>query len=207
MAGHEFVFDEGGDTGLETAMALTPRWRELPHAPERTRAFIMVPGERLATPWLTAETETSVWLQLARGLPEISDDGLEVGLWLERDGGEPQPLLTLFLDNQAPDAGKQGLSLPLPLREGEKFRVSLRCGPGPRGEPDAWNDCRCCARVATPAGDWPTSWPTSVAHMTRPSTPGARSIVAVMPPRVACGACPSRRRPCRRRIFRGCRHA
>ena len=137
MAGHEFVFDEGGDTGLETAMALTPRWRELPHAPERTRAFIMVPGERLATPWLTAETETSVWLQLARGLPEISDDGLEVGLWLERDGGEPQPLLTLFLDNQAPDAGKQGLSLPLPLREGEKFRVSLRCGPGPRGEPDA----------------------------------------------------------------------
>ncbi|HEY9142936.1 MAG TPA: class I SAM-dependent methyltransferase [Arenimonas sp.] len=133
----EFVLDEGGEAVLETVMELSPRWQELAHAGERTRAVLLVPGERLISPWLQAEAESQASLLLGRGLPEISADGLTAELWLRTDADEPRRLLSWTLDNHAPGIGEAALEVSLPLREGQAFQLELRCGPGPEGMPDA----------------------------------------------------------------------
>ncbi|MFH1599386.1 MAG: class I SAM-dependent methyltransferase [Pseudomonadota bacterium] len=133
----EFVLDEGGEAVLETVMELSPRWQELVHASERMRAMLLVPGELLRSPWLQAEAETQASLLLGRGLPEISADGLTAELWLRTDTGEPRKLLSWTLDNHAPGIGEASLVVTLPLREGERFQLELRCGPGPEGMPNA----------------------------------------------------------------------
>ncbi|WP_160171930.1 class I SAM-dependent methyltransferase [Arenimonas donghaensis] len=137
MTPREFVLDEGGDARLETVMELSPRWRELAHAGERSRAVVLVPGELLRSPWLEAEVETQVSLVVARGLPQISADGLTAELWLLSDAGPARKLLCWTLDNEADNNGEAALLVTLPLAEGQRYALELRCGPGPQGIPDA----------------------------------------------------------------------
>lgn len=96
-----------------------------------------MPGELLRSPWLQAEAETQVSLLLGRGLPEISSDGLTAELWLRPEAGQARKLLSWTLDNHAPGIGEAALVVTLPLREGERFQLELRCGPGPEGMPNA----------------------------------------------------------------------
>lgn len=134
MAVREYFLDEAGEYTLAAVMELEPRWLDLDLSGELSRAHIIVPGEVLATPELTAGSEPRVWLNLARGLPRISDDGLDAELWLCR-GDRQRRLMAWHMDNS--DAGKTTLELALPLAPGESFRLELRCGAGPRGIPDA----------------------------------------------------------------------
>lgn len=134
MADREFVLDEAGGHTLAEAMELSPRWLDLDLSGSLARAHIMVPGENLATPLLMAGAEPWVWVKLARGLPEISADGLDAELWLLR-GGQARRLMAWHLDNG--DGAPAGIELTLPLAPGETYRLELRCGPGPEGIPDA----------------------------------------------------------------------
>lgn len=134
MTRQEFFLDESGEYGLTTAMELAPRWQDLSLSGEMVRAHIIVPGEVLATPGMVAGPEPRVWLKLARGLPRISEDGLDVELWLCQ-GERERRLMAWHVDNR--DSDKVGLDLELPLDPGEAFRLELRCGPGPLGMPDA----------------------------------------------------------------------
>lgn len=134
MAGHEFFLDESGDYSLATAMELAPRWLDLSLSGELVRAHIIVPGEVLATPGMVAGYESRVWLKLTRGLPQISEDGLDVELWLCQ-GERKRRLMVWHVDNA--DSDKLALDLALPLDPGEEFTLELRCGPGPMGVPDA----------------------------------------------------------------------
>lgn len=127
----EFVLQDDGEAELDARVELSPRWQQLTHAPELTRAHLIIAGETLRTPWMEAEADTQTALTLARGLPEISDDGLTADLWLRTEAGGEKKLLSWTLDNLTPGIGEAALVVPLPLREGERFRLELRCGPGP----------------------------------------------------------------------------
>ena len=129
----EFVLQEDGEAELDARADLSPRWQQLAHAPELTRAHLLIAGETLRTPWMEAEADTEAGLTLARGLPEISDDGLTAELWLRKEAGGECKLVSWTLENHTPGIGEAGLVVPLPLQEGERFRLELRCGPGPLG--------------------------------------------------------------------------
>ncbi|MDZ4368790.1 MAG: hypothetical protein U0987_17475, partial [Afipia sp.] len=45
-----FVFDEAAAAAFEPALDIGDRWKELPHAETRTRAFVMIPGEVVWSP-------------------------------------------------------------------------------------------------------------------------------------------------------------
>jgi SAM-dependent methyltransferase len=133
----EFLLVAGGNHHLAEVLPIQPRWMDLPHAPESTRCLVMIAGEVLSTPWLVAPEEAATWLKIARGLPEISADGLEAEVWLCPEHEAPRRQFAWRLDNEAPRAGKAGLVLPLPLVAGQRFRLELRCGAGPAGDPRA----------------------------------------------------------------------
>jgi SAM-dependent methyltransferase len=132
MDSTEFFLDETGEFRLHTLLDISPRWIEMAVRSELSRALVLVAGEKAETPALVAGEETRVWLKLGRGLPEISDDGLDAELWLVTAAGERR-LMSWHLDNS--DAGKLELDMALPVDPGLGFQLELRCGPGPRGNP------------------------------------------------------------------------
>jgi SAM-dependent methyltransferase len=136
-AGAEFLLTKTGDYRLTEVLPIEPRWIELPHAPESTRCLAMIPGEVLSTPLLVAAEEAAAWLKIARGLPQISGDGLEAEVWLCPEDAAPSRLFCWRLDNDSPRAGKASVVLPLPIATGRRFRLELRCGAGPEGDPSA----------------------------------------------------------------------
>jgi SAM-dependent methyltransferase len=132
-----FHLEEQGDYQLVTVLDIDPRWIDVPYAPELTHAMVLVPGESVSTPVLEATDDMRLWLRVARGLPEISLDGLDVEAWLGIGSEAPTRLLQWHVQNGTPAAGKAALELELPVRAGQAFRVELRCGPGPEGDPRA----------------------------------------------------------------------
>ena len=132
-----FLLDDGSDFSLDERATITPRWMELPHAPERERALIVIAGEQLQAGPFTAPREPTLWLRCMRGLPQISLDGLGVVVELVFDDGRVAPVLTLAITNDSPLSGLNDLTMALPILPGEGFSLRLRCEPGPQGRPEA----------------------------------------------------------------------
>lgn len=132
-----FHLEEHGDYRLAKVIDIDPRWIDVPEAPELTHAMVLVPGESMSTPPLEGTDDTRLWLKVARGLPRISADGLDLEVWLGLGAEAPARLLHWRLVNDTPRAGKTALELELPVRAGQVFHVELRCGPGPDEDPDA----------------------------------------------------------------------
>ncbi len=134
MSQDEFILAEDGAHAHDGLLEIGPRWRELALAGELSRAFILLAGESLHGPAMVAGEEGLVWLKVGPGLPQISADGLDVELWLQAGGGMRR-LLCWHLANG--DVEKQELAVPLPLPAGTPYRLVLRCGAGPQGDPSA----------------------------------------------------------------------
>lgn len=133
-----FVLDEGCAARLVEVIALEARWSEFSHAPQRERGMVLLTGERLELPALRCPPEPVLWLRCMRGLPRISDDGLDVEVWGSPPGDMPARLLfSLRLENAQPRAGLREVLVDLPLVVGEVWKLELRCGPGPQGQSDA----------------------------------------------------------------------
>lgn len=128
-----FVLDEGCAARLVEVSTLAARWIELPHAPQRERGYVLLAGERLELPALRSPREPVLWLRCMRGLPEISEDGLDVEIWARQNAKQEQLLLSLRLENTQPQASMHEVLLDLPLQVDETWGLELRCGPGPRG--------------------------------------------------------------------------
>ncbi|WP_168170357.1 class I SAM-dependent methyltransferase [Rhodanobacter sp. C03] len=116
---------------------MADRWIEFPHIPQRERGLVMQAGECLQLPALTAPREPILWMRCLRGVPQISDDGLDVEVWCACDGGEAQRLLSHRLDNTQTAASLRELSIDLPVPLGCQLRIEVRCGAGPLGQPSA----------------------------------------------------------------------
>ena len=132
-----FVLDEGCDAELVQVMPVQHRWTEFPHARERERGLVMLAGEALRLPFLVVTREPVLWLRCLRGLPQISQDGLDVEVWCWTEEDDGRRLVSFRLDNQQVDAGLRELELTLPLQKGARVRFEVRCGAGPRGHSEA----------------------------------------------------------------------
>lgn len=132
-----FVLDEGCEADLVQVMPVQARWTEFPHARERERGLVMLAGEVLRLPPLVVAPEPVLWLRCLRGLPQISQDGLDVEVWCCMDEGDSRRLVSLRLDNDQVDAGLHEIELSLPLPEGAVVRFEVRCGAGPLDQSEA----------------------------------------------------------------------
>jgi len=133
-----FVLDEGCAAQLLKRTMLEVRWTEFSHAPQRERGLVLLAGEQLELPALRCPPEPVLWLRCMRGLPRISDDGLDVEVWGSPPGDMPaRLLLSLRLENAQPQAGMREVLLDLPLAVDEVWKLELRCEPGPQGQSDA----------------------------------------------------------------------
>lgn len=130
-----FVLDESSEATHLSLMDIGSRWRELVHVPQRTRAMILLAGESVSTPWMTACGESMLAYEFFRGLPQISADGLDAAIYIESDDGMRELLAMHRLTNQTPDAGRVSCEARLALHEGRQFRITVVCGAGPEGDP------------------------------------------------------------------------
>ncbi|MEP6897738.1 MAG: class I SAM-dependent methyltransferase [Rhodanobacter sp.] len=132
-----FVLDEGCDAVLVECVSIAARWTEFPHARQRERGLVMVAGERLKLPALRVPAEPVLWMRCMRGLAQISDDGLDVEIWVTTGKSADQLLLCQRLENDQVDAGLREIVIDLPLPAGSDVQLEIRCGAGPKGDPRA----------------------------------------------------------------------
>src|SRR3990167_418007 len=132
-----FMLDEGARFEIDERASLDPRWRELTHSTERERSLMMIADESLCTCALLAPREPTLWLRCMRGLPKISQDGLDVELSLLLEGGIVRSVAKFSIYNSSPRVGLHELTMALPVLPGEVFRLVVRCGAGPLGQPEA----------------------------------------------------------------------
>lgn len=132
-----FVLDEGCDAELIEVMSLPNRWTEFPHARERERGLVILAGEVLHISNYVVAREPVLSMRCLRGLPEISEDGLDVEVWCWADGAEGQRLLSFRLENAQTDAGLHEIEMALPLSPGSTVRFEVRCCAGPLGQNEA----------------------------------------------------------------------
>jgi SAM-dependent methyltransferase len=132
-----FVLDDSQELDLCKLIDIK-RWIEFGHAQERFRGLVIVAGEVLKSPWLKAPQEP--WLSLAylRGLPKISDDGLDFSIDIEFKHRVPAlQLIKSVLNNEMPKGGYSTLESALPICPGEIFRIVVTVGAGPKGNSEA----------------------------------------------------------------------
>lgn len=132
-----FVLDEHQVLDLKKLVDIDRRWMEFTHGHWRLRGLVIVAGEVLRSPWMKATEEP--WLSLAylRGLPSISEDGLDFRIEIEfEDGALPRQLLIGALNNEMPRGGYSTIESSLPITSGTIFRLSVLVGAGPQGKPE-----------------------------------------------------------------------
>jgi hypothetical protein len=100
------------------------------------RGLVLIAGESLWLPWLSATQEPWLSLEFLRALPEISDDGLELCIELERIDAPSSVIGIAALDNRMPKGGFSTWGLSIPVLSGESFRLRVRCEAGPMGNPN-----------------------------------------------------------------------
>lgn len=133
----EFILDDDGQVQLKALVTLDARWTEFPHAHQRMRGLVLLAGEKVTLPWLTAGRDPWLAMAFLRGLPEISEDGLELMVMLEVEGDAARLVGLAVLDNAMPAAGYREWECSLPVAGGARYRVEIQCGAGPRGRPEA----------------------------------------------------------------------
>lgn len=132
-----FVLDECQALELEKLVEIEPRWIEFTHGHQRLRGLVIVAGEVLRLPWMKAPEDSWLSLDFMRGLPRISDDGLDFRIEIECEGGATVLLLGIaVLHNEMPKGGYSSWECSLPISPGKRFRLVLRCGAGPQGKPE-----------------------------------------------------------------------
>ncbi len=132
-----FVLDEGCTAQLVERMQVAARWIEFPHLKQRERGLVMLAGECLRLPTMRVPSEPVLWLHCVRGLPTISQDGLDVEVWGWHGTDTGRLLLSLRLENQQPDASRRQALIDLPVPVGGELLLELRCLAGPQGRSEA----------------------------------------------------------------------
>jgi SAM-dependent methyltransferase len=135
MNGTMFVLDDEAVVSHSRLMEIGSRSRELSHVGQRTRAMILLSGETISTPWISMGAEPMITYEFYRGLPNISADGLDASVYIERRDGRRQLVAMHHLDNDMPTAGRVSCEMRIPVKAGEEFRISVACGAGPTGDP------------------------------------------------------------------------
>ena len=129
-----FVFDEAGAQAFEPALDIGDRWKELPHAETRTRAFVMIPGEQLWSPEHPVGDDDVLVLFAMPAATELSADGLELAVVARHDGDEQVLAVLPFGPWQSADAPTR-LELSLASLRGRSVHFGLHCLPGPDNDP------------------------------------------------------------------------
>ncbi|MDZ4348800.1 MAG: class I SAM-dependent methyltransferase [Xanthomonadaceae bacterium] len=129
-----FVFDEAAAAAFEPALDIGDRWKELPHAETRTRAFVMIPGEVVWSPAHPVGDDDVLVLVAMPAAAGLSADGLELTV-VARQGDEQRTLAVLpFGPWQSADSATR-LDLSLASLRGRDVQFGLRCLPGPENDP------------------------------------------------------------------------
>jgi SAM-dependent methyltransferase len=129
-----FVLDEGNEPGFAPSLDIGPRWKELPHAPSRSRGFILLPGERILSDAFRVDPTHRVRLEAMRVIEHISLDGLDLYVELEIDS-EVFSVASVHLGNEQHLSGACFVELSLESYAGRDARLSVRCSPGSRSDP------------------------------------------------------------------------
>lgn len=129
-----FVLDEGNEPGFEPSLDVGPRWKELPHAPSRSRGFILLPGERIRTDPFRVDRAHRVRLEAMRVIEKISDDGLDLDVELEI-GGATFGVGRVHLGNEQHLSSACFVEVSLEGYAGRDARLTVRCSPGIRSDP------------------------------------------------------------------------
>lgn len=133
---HEvYALDEDRVHGFSPVIDIGERWLELPHAGSRSRGFILVPGESLASSRLRIAVDARVRLRVMAGVERVSDDGLDVRLGLRTDAGVMAPVATVRLSNRIAVGEPVDLDIDLTPWASEAAEVVVACDPGPDGDP------------------------------------------------------------------------
>lgn len=131
----EFILDEGCTPGFSARLDIGERWKELPHAPTRSRGFVLVPEEELRTAPIKIDPDHRLYLSLMRVIEAASIDGMDLKVGLELSGTEVV-LADFHLCNEQAFTASIEYEIDLRAYAGREARLWLRCLPGQMGIAD-----------------------------------------------------------------------
>ncbi|MFN3730480.1 MAG: class I SAM-dependent methyltransferase [Fimbriimonadaceae bacterium] len=121
--------------------AIGDRWMELPHSETRQRGLVLLPGESVSFLPCRIGSDSKLRVVAQPAVPAISNDGLDLVLWLDvhaESGPSAHRLGVMgFSPRQSPTLAA---SVEFDLAPWAGHEVSLRLACEPGGEGDATND-------------------------------------------------------------------
>lgn len=121
--------------------AIGDRWMELPHSDTRQRGLVLLPGESVTFIPCCIGADSRLRVVAQPAVPVISDDGLDLVLWLDFDDGRGRSSHRLgaigFARDQAANRASAS-EFDLGPWAGREVSLRIACDAGPEG--DATND-------------------------------------------------------------------
>lgn len=206
----EFVLDDGCTPGFSAVIDIGERWKELPHAPTRSRGFVLVPGEEVRTGPLRIDADHRLHLSLMRVIESASIDGMDLRIGLELAGTEIV-LADVHLGNEQAFSAATECEIALRAYAGREARLWLRCLPGAMGIADGdWLAILNCAlattdrlalarahsqytwRLGNESGHFSGVYRDAIYGAGASSPTNAASIMQLLPKRASHDRCPDR---------------